>query len=140
MTSLVNARNGVVEVLQNLFPSGSEFEGTDHAKKYNVEQLQDGKPRGCVFPGGLKTERIARGRFHRRVTTNVLIRARCKSGLEFETVDDFHAFVELVQETIENIVSPIKVTDAQIEIPIDPEEFTEFGIATALLKVETYHE
>ena len=140
MTSLVTARDGIVQVLQELFPEGSEFEATDHAKKHEVKALQDGFPRGAVFPGGLKTERIARGRFHRRVTTFVLIRAKCEAGLEFPTVDDFHAFVELVQEAIEGIVSPVKVTDAQIEIPIDQEEFTEFGISTALLKVETYHE
>ena len=137
MTSILEqCKLAVVEVFNTVPVSALApvFVASDNSIQ-DLAVFNDLEPRGVVMAGSLVTERIGRGVFRRNAITVAIL--RCKSGGVFISAADFRSYVEELQAAIEFGVPEIRVTRATIDVSLDPDEFSQAGICTAMLTVES---
>lgn len=135
-SALVEAREAVLRLLTAFRPTRDWIAPADLANQIPLEAFDDGEPRALVLKATLKTERVSRGAYIRRPKVCVVVRAKIGPDCTFRNSDKFHAFVEGLQRALETVRSPVRIVDSELTVPMDPDEFAEAGIATALLSIE----
>jgi len=137
MTSILETcKAAVVETFNNV-PIDSlvpVFRGADSSIQ-NLEIFHDLQPRGVVMAGSLVTERIGRGVFRRNAITVAIL--RCKPGGVLVDPAAFRSYVEELQGAIEFSVPEIRVMRCTIDVSLDPDEYSQAGICTAMITVES---